>query len=107
MFPSTRSLSRRIAAALSVLVFAVALKAENTLTTTGTQRYFNGIRKNLEAAAEIMPAEKYAFRLTEGQMTFAEWLNHSSERNYLDCATLKGETTPAAAKPSPALKEKA
>jgi DinB family protein len=110
MLPSTRLLSRRTAAAFSILVFALALHAQtaqNTLTTTGTQRYFNGIRKNLEAAADVMPAEKYSFRLTDGQMTFAEWLNHSTERNYLDCATLKGETAPAAAKPSPAWKEKA
>jgi hypothetical protein len=53
-----------------------------------------------------MPAEKYAFRLTDGQMTFAEWLNHSTERNYMDCSTLKGESVPAAAKQSAALKEK-
>jgi len=107
MLPSTHLFSRRTAAAFSIFAFAVALDAQNTLTTTGTQRYFNGIRKNLEAAADVMPPEKYAFRLTDGQMTFAEWLNHSTERNYLDCATLKGETAPAAAKPSPALKEKA
>jgi hypothetical protein len=107
MLASTHLLSRRMAAAFSILVFAVALNAQNTLTTTGTQRYFTGIRKNLEAAADVMPPEKYSFRLTDGQMTFAEWLNHSTERNYLDCATLKGETAPAAAKPSPALKEKA
>jgi len=96
-----------MAAAFSILVFAVALNAQNTLSTTGTQRYFNAIRKNLEAAADVMPPEKYAFRLTDGQMTFAEWLNHSTERNYLDCATLKEETAPSAAKQLAALKEKA
>ena len=107
LLPSTHLLHRRrIAAAFSILVFAAALKGQNTLTTTGTQRYFNAIRKNLEAAAEVMPAEKYAFRLTDGQMTFAEWLNHSTERNYMDCSTLKGESVPAAAKQSAALKEK-
>jgi hypothetical protein len=104
MRPPTHFLSPRIAAAFSILVFTVALQAQNTLTTTGTQRYFNAIRKNLEAAAEVMPEDKYAFRLTDGQMTFAEWLNHSTERNYSDCATLKGESAPATAK---SLKEKA
>lgn len=107
MLRPTHLLNRRIASAFSLLVFAAALDAENTLTTTGTQRYFNGIRKNLEAAAEVMPAEKYSFRLTEGQMTFAEWMNHSTQRNYADCATLKGESAPAAAKESAALKDKA
>ncbi len=45
-----------------------------------------------------MPAEKYAFRLTDGQMAFAEWLNHSTERNHTDCATLKSEPAPDSGK---------
>jgi len=82
------------------------LSAQNTLQTTVTQRYFNGVRRNLEGAAEAMPAAKYTFKLTEGQMSFAEWLNHSTERNYADCAVLKGEAVPEAAKKVPGLKEK-
>lgn len=84
-----------------------ALQAQNTLTSTAIQRYFNGVRRNLEAAADVMPADKYGYRLTEGQMTFAEWLNHSTERNYTDCSTLKGEAPPESAKQVPGLKEKA
>jgi uncharacterized damage-inducible protein DinB len=84
-----------------------AIEAQNHLTGTATQRYFNTVRKNLEAAADVMPADKYAFRLTDGQMTFAEWLNHASQRNFTDCATLKGEAPPAAEKQVPHLKEKA
>ena len=57
--------------------------------------------------AEVMPAEKYSFRLTPGQMTFAEWINHSSERNYRDCSTLRSEPQPEALKRLPSLKEKA
>lgn len=84
-----------------------AAHAQTTLTSTAIQRYFNGVRRNLEAAADAMPAEKYSFRLTPGQMTFAEWLNHSAERNYSDCATLKSEAPPDAAKSVASLKEKA
>lgn len=83
------------------------LCAQDNLKTTVTQRYFNGVRRNLEAAADVMPADKYAFKLTSGQMSFAEWLNHSTERNYADCATLKGEPAPDAAKKVAGLKEKA
>ena len=86
---------------------AVVASAQNNLKTTLTQRYFNGVRRNLEAAADAMPANKYGFKLTEGQMSFAEWLNHSTERNYSDCAALKGEPAPDAAKKVPGLKEKA
>ena len=91
---------------LGCIAFAT-LQAQNNLTTAAVQRYFNPIRRNLEASAEVMPAEKYGFRLTPGQMTFAEWLNHSSERNYRDCSTLRSEPVPEALKRLPNLKEKA
>jgi DinB superfamily len=81
--------------------------AQDNLKKTVEQRYFNGVRKNLEAAAEVMPADKYGFKLTPGQMSFAEWINHSTERNYADCATLKGEAVPEAARKAPGLKDKA
>jgi DinB superfamily len=85
----------------------IVLSAQGNLKTTITQRYFNGIRRNLEAAAEAMPADKYAFKLTDGQMSFAEWINHSTERNYSDCATLKSEPAPEAARKVAGLKDKA
>ena len=86
---------------------AATLCAQNNLTNAAVQRYFNPVRRNLEASAEVMPAEKYGFRLTAGQRTFAEWINHSSERNYRDCATLRSEPEPEASKKVPNLKEKA
>jgi DinB family len=85
---------------------SVLLQAADNLTTTAIQRYFNGVRRNLEASAEVMPADKYSFRLTDGQMTFAEWLNHATQRNYSDCATLKSEAIPEAEKQAANLKDK-
>lgn len=77
---------------------AIALLALSTIQaqnlTSAAQRYFNSVRPNLEKSADVMPAEKYSYRLTEGQMTFGEWLIHSVQRNYTDCATLKSETAP-------------
>src|SRR5690348_7479906 len=52
-----------------------------------------------------MPAEKYGFKLTDGQMSFAEWLNHSTERNYSDCAALKSEPAKTKGDVSQALKD--
>src|SRR5229473_3351493 len=94
----------------AILCFCLAcgaLQAQNNLTSTAIQRYFNVVRRNLEAAADVMPADKYSFRLTDGQMTFAEWLVHSTQRNYSDCATLKSEAVPAGEKQAASLKEKA
>ena len=67
-----------------------ALAAQNPLTTAATQRYFNIVRRNLEASADAMPADKYCFQADCGTNEFAEWLIHSTQRNYSDCATLKG-----------------
>lgn len=76
---------------LGLCLAAGLLNAQNNLTTAMKQRYFAGIRKNLESSAEAMPADKYDFKLTPGQMSFGEWLNHSIQRNFADCRTLKGE----------------
>ncbi|MBI1786757.1 MAG: DinB family protein [Acidobacteria bacterium] len=96
---------------MRILLYGVlalpTLEAQNYLTTTATERYFNVVRRNLEASAEAMPAEKYGFRLTEGQMTFAEWLVHSTQRNYSDCAALKSESVPEAERLAANLKTKA
>jgi hypothetical protein len=72
-----------------------AMQAQ-TMTTTAIQRYFNPVRANIEAAADQMPADKYGYKLTPDQMSFAEWLLHSADRNYLDCSALKGEKAPVA-----------
>ena len=88
------------------LLIAEGLQAQNPLTTSA-QRYFTTIRRNLEASADAMPADKFSYRLTPGQMTFAEWLNHATQRNFSDCAILKSESAPAAGQHASGLKEKA
>src|SRR5438045_8533217 len=83
------------------------LCAQNNLTTTATQRYFDVVRRNLEASADVMPADKFSYRLTPGQMTFAEWINHSTQRNYLDCGVLRGEKSRMSEEQAALLKQKA
>jgi hypothetical protein len=53
---------------LCALLALGALHAQNHLTTSATERYFNVVRSNLEEGADAMPADKYGFRLTDGQM---------------------------------------
>lgn len=90
----------------SLAISACALAADNNLVATAKERYFNVVRRNLESSSDLMPAEKYSFRLTEGQMTFAQWLIHATQRNWSDCAVLKGEPTPAAEKQAASLSAK-
>ncbi len=84
----------------------VGTLSAQTLTTATIQRYFIPVRTNIEAAADAMPAAKYDFRLTADQMSFGEWLLHSADRNYGDCAALKGEVRPASSESINTLKGK-
>jgi len=80
---------------LLIAGLAVApLHAQDTLKTVNIQRYYMPVRLFLQGAAEVMPAEKYAFKLAPEQMDFGQWINHATERNYVDCSTLRGEANP-------------
>ena len=91
---------------LLCLALATCAFAQNNLTTAARQRYFNPVRRSLEASADVMPADKYSYKLTPDQMSFAEWLLHSADRNYADCAVMKGENPPEAKAGLTALKSK-
>ncbi len=51
--------------------------------------------KNLVAAAEIMPADKFATKPTEKQMSFAELVRHVATGNTMICSWIGGEAPPA------------
>jgi len=76
------------------LVATVPAYAQDTLKTTNIQRYYNPVKLDLLGAASVMPADKYGFKLDPAQMDFGQWINHSTERNYLDCSQLRGEPNP-------------
>lgn len=54
--------------------------------------------KNLVAAAEEMPADKYGYKPTPAQMTFGEIVVHLSGGNDQLCGTLTGTTPPTRSK---------
>jgi len=92
---------------IAVLAAAAAASAEDTLKTANIQRYYTPVKFDLIGAASVMPADKYGFKLDPAQMNFGEWINHSTERNYLDCSTLRGETNPMPKAKTDLLKTKA
>jgi len=79
---------------IASLAAAVPAFAQDTLKTANIQRYYTPVKFDLIGAASVMPADKYGFKLDPAQMDFGQWINHSTERNYLDCSTLRGETNP-------------
>jgi uncharacterized damage-inducible protein DinB len=50
--------------------------------------------KNMIAAAEAMPAEKYTFRASEQQATFGDLVAHSASANNTLCSAAAGEKAP-------------
>ena len=97
----------RATAFLAALLTVAPLYAQGPLTTTNIQRYYTPVRLFLQAAADVMPAEKYGFKIAPEQMDFGQWINHSTERNYLDCAVLRGEPNPMPKAKTDLLKTKA
>ncbi len=97
---------------ISSLCFSLLLSAAgwaqtaNPLTTAVADR-FKAIRLNFEESAELMPADKYGFRLTEAQRTFGEWIGHTAMSNYNYCSAMKGEKAPEVAQQAHHLKTKA
>lgn len=54
--------------------------------------------KNLVAAAELMPAEKYGYHPTPAQMTFGQLVVHIVQTNVALCSGAAGTPAPEAAK---------
>jgi DinB superfamily len=50
--------------------------------------------KNMVAAAEEMPADKYSFRPTPESMTFGHLMVHATMANYFFCSKLSGAAHP-------------
>src|SRR5579864_9720527 len=92
---------------IASLVAAVPAFAQDTLKTTNIQRYYTPVKFDLLGAASVMPADQYGFKLDPAQMDFGQWINHSTERNYLDCSTLRGEPNPMPKAKTDLLKTKA
>lgn len=55
-------------------------------------------QKNLVAAAEAMPADKYGFKPTPAQMSFGQLVLHVAGSNEFMCATIAGTKAPQRAK---------
>ncbi len=54
--------------------------------------------KNLIAAAEVMPADKYSFKPTPAQMSYADIVMHLAGGNDALCALIAGTTAPTRTK---------
>src|SRR6476660_2094173 len=81
----------RIVVVIVLVLSAVSLSAQradspSSPVADATRKWLRGEAKNLIAAAEEMPADKYGFRPTPAQMTFAKLMTHVVESNRYMCS---------------------
>jgi len=74
------------------------LAQEKNPVATAIREALPGRSKNMVAAAEEMPADKYGFKPTPDQMTFGHLTLHIAEANYLFCSKIGGVAAPELAK---------
>ncbi len=88
---------------LLVVLFATpgALLAQDNPVSNAVRQVARASSKNLLAAAEAMPADKYGFKPTPAQMTFGELIIHIQGDNRTTCAAIGGAKPAAEAKLAP------
>ncbi len=84
-----------------VLVFCAlippAVAQKKDPVTTVVKEILPRQAKNLQAAVETMPADKFSFRPTEPQMTFGHLVAHMIDSNYYLCAKASDTAQPKTA----------
>jgi uncharacterized damage-inducible protein DinB len=88
--------SMKVAACILTLAFAVSTPApaQNNPVITAVKDILPHSQENLVGAAEEMPQDKYGFKPTAQQMTFAHLIGHIAGSNNLLCASLSGQPSP-------------
>lgn len=81
-----------------VLLAATAVAQTKDPISSGLREMLSGRQKNIIAAVDEMPANKFDYKPTADQMTFGHLVTHIIESNYTFCGK-------AAAAPAPPLKE--
>lgn len=72
-----------------------AAQAETNPVASAVRRILERQAKNMVAAAEAMPAEKYGFKSTPDQMTFGHLMVHTAGTNNFLCSSISGNPAPA------------
>ena len=80
-------------AALVVALAPVSLAAQNPVATAFRENATT-MGKNLMAAADVMPADKYGFKPTPAQMSWGDIVVHLAQGNDFLCGTIGGMKAP-------------
>ena len=72
---------------------AASSSSKNPVTDT-VRQIFDNQQRNMIAAAEEMPADKYTFHPTEGQNTYAQMMAHVATSNAFLCQRIGDQPAP-------------
>src|SRR5438067_2689162 len=91
---------KRILAFVIALVVSVTqliaqeAKSQSSPLSAVLRQQVEGRAKNMVAAAELMPADKYSYHPTPEQLTFGHLIEHIASSNGSLCAAIAGTTAP-------------
>lgn len=94
-------MTRLLAVALVCAAVVPAVAQEKNPVTSVVREILPRQQKNIVAAVEEMPADKFSFKPTADQMTFGKLVLHIAEGNNMFCSKIAGSAPPK----SPELKE--
>lgn len=94
-------MTRLLAVLLVCAAVVPAVAQEKNPVTSVVREILPRQQKNIVAAVEEMPADKFSFKPTADQMTFGKLVLHIAEGNNMFCSKIAGSAPPK----SPELKE--
>ncbi len=82
------------AAAILCVAAPIAFAQTKNPVSSALKEILPGRQKNIIAAAEAMPADKYSYKPTADQMTFGHLMTHIIESNNLFCSKVAAVPEP-------------
>lgn len=79
---------------LAAAIAAPAAAQSANPISDGIRSQWNGVKRNIQQSAELMPEATFDYRPVDGVRTFGEILAHVAGASYAICAAAKGEKTP-------------
>ena len=85
--------------ALAAMLLPAAAVAQDSAATANpisswVKQRMTGATRNMVAAAEMMPAEKYGYMPMPGMMTFGQQILHDVQMNNMLCGMISGKPAP-------------
>lgn len=85
---------KQIISVIALCTFSLLAYAQSNPVTSAVRDTLQRRQKNLVEAAQDMPADKYGFKPTPAQMSFAHLLGHITQSNGFLCAKISGGAAP-------------